>query len=184
MSADAAASSSTPVVKEEAADASDLSNEEKAKQVAETEKQVKIVLQRVAQLDNGPKFSIDYQCIFDAGAARVGPGGVGSNYVRQCKRDALESTQPPLCYQHARKALLDLVVEGQAKIMRLKGQTIRKTLSAKVGIYDTRKLTLNAAEYEAYKKRSDAGECAPAPKEGGIFGFDTAVCQAFAELDS
>ncbi len=116
-------------------------------------------------------------CVYDIGAKMARPGRADGQYVKQCKNAAVEGTQPPLCYAHARKSLLALLVEGQSKIMKLKEIPLRSSVPS-ANVYDPKTILITGAEYDWWVKNQ--GTCLADLKDvkGGLFGRDQAICKA------
>jgi hypothetical protein len=141
------------------------------------------ILGLIAKLDANQGITVDANCVYDIGAQKGGPGGVGGQYLQQCRNFAIDGSNPPMCTQHVRKSLLNLLVEAQTKKMQEEGTPVRTTVR-NVGVYDPRSVLVTLQEYDDYVK--NATTCTPAVPgqgvEGAIFGRADAICKAFKDL--
>lgn len=149
-----------------------------ADKIKAIEAKVRLVMDAIHDLDGAQRYTIPQDCTYDVGAKRQGDP---QKYIRRCKNPAVEGTNPFLCYQHARKGLIELVAQGRAEIMAIKKEDLRVSVKG-VRVVDPRIVSMSLPEFKNFydDRVNKCGQLPeyPARGGGGVYGDVAVSCAA------
>lgn len=148
-------------------------------QKAELEKQRGAVIKMITDLNKADYETSDERCVWDIEANRV--RDFAETYQRRCKKMAASITMPPLCYQHAKKRLQQLLTQIEMGIKKEDNIPVSRALANKAyNLYNPYTILANTDEYLQVK--NDTAISCTNPADGLVYDRYMAICAAYHKL--